>query len=81
MRTTLNLDDHLIADARSLARQTGRTLTAVIEDALRERLARQTTSRRSADTFRLHTFTGTGLNPGIDLDNTAALRDLMDDFA
>lgn len=81
MRTTINLDDHVLADARSLARRTGKTLTAVIEDALRERLARRAASGQPADTFRLHTFTGTGLQPGVDLDNSAALRDLMDDPA
>jgi Ribbon-helix-helix protein, copG family len=77
MRTTVNLDDQLLGDAKLLAQQTGRTLTAVIEDALRERLARRHTSA-GCGTTRLPTVTGHGPLPGVDLDNSANLRDLMD---
>jgi hypothetical protein len=77
MRTTVNLDDQLLGDAKLLAQQTGRTLTAVIEDALRERLARRHTSAECAPT-RLPTVTGQGPLPGVDLDSSANLRDLMD---
>jgi hypothetical protein len=81
VRTTINVDDQLLADAKRLAHESGKTLTAVIEDALRERLARRGSPGRGDDRFRLHTFTGQGLQPGVDLDNSAALRDLMDDPA
>jgi hypothetical protein len=81
MRTTINLDDQLLADAKRLAHESGKTLTAVIEDALRERLARRESPRQRSQAFRLHTFKGNGLQPGVDLDNSAALRDLMDDPA
>ena len=77
MRTTLNLDDALLADAKRLAQSSGTTLTSVIEDALRERLARRT-AHRADESFALHTFTGNGLQPGVDLDDSAALRDRMD---
>jgi predicted transcriptional regulator len=36
MRTTIRLDPHLLAEAKKLAAASGRTLTAVIEEALRE---------------------------------------------
>ena len=39
MRTTVSLDDALLADANALAARTGRTLTQVTEDSLREALA------------------------------------------
>ncbi len=81
MRTTINVDDRLLADAKRLAHESGKTLTAVIEDALRERLARRGSTGEREDTFRLHTFTGSGLRPGVDLDDSGALRDLMDDLA
>jgi hypothetical protein len=81
VRTTINVDDQLLADAKRLARESGKTLTAVIEDALRERLARRALPTRGVDRFRLHTYKGDGLQPGVDLDNSAALRDLMDDLA
>lgn len=77
MRTTLNLDDSVLADAKLLAKRSGKTLTSVVEDALRERLARQT-SRRCATPLRLPTVGGHGLQPGVDLDDSAALRELMD---
>jgi hypothetical protein len=77
MRTTLRLDDALLREAKHLATRTGRTLTAVIEDALREMLAR---SRAGSERTRvkLPTFRGDGLRPGVDLDDSAALLDLMD---
>jgi hypothetical protein len=77
MRTTIRLDDRLLAEAKHLAARTGRTLTAVIEDALRESLARRKRSkhRPNAD---LPTYRGQGLQPGVDLDDSAALLDLMD---
>jgi len=77
MRTTVRLDDDLLRRTRALAAQTGRTLTAVIEDALREALARQR-QRRGQPRVALPTFKGRGLQPGVDLDDTAGLLDIMD---
>ena len=77
MRTTINLDEQLLADAKLLAQQTGKTLTAVIEDALRERLARRQTGGIPEPT-RLPTVSGNGLLPGVALDDSASLRELMD---
>jgi hypothetical protein len=78
MRTTIRLDDELLSEAKALAAESGRTLTAVIEDALREVLAR----RKSAAARRrveLPTFgRGSRLQPGVDLDDSAALLDLME---
>jgi predicted transcriptional regulator len=36
MRTTINLDDNLLADLKQMAARTGRTMTAIIEDAVRQ---------------------------------------------
>lgn len=77
MRTTINLDDQLLMQAKQLAQQSGKTLTAVIQDALRERLARREVPTRQKR-LRLPTVGGNGLLPGVDLDNSAALRDRMD---
>jgi hypothetical protein len=65
-----------MAQAKKLARDTDRTLTQVIEDALRE-----VVTRRSRGGPRVVSFTivkGNGLQPGVDLDDTSALLDLMD---
>jgi len=78
MRTTLRLDDTLMREAKRYAIDSGRTLTAVIEDALRAALSRR---KRALPTtrVRLATYGRGGLLPGVDLDDSAALADHMDD--
>jgi hypothetical protein len=78
MRTTIRLDDALLARAKALAARTGRTLTAVIEDALRAALA-QGRARSRAERVSVPTFGSGGLRPGIDLDDTASLIDRMEE--
>jgi hypothetical protein len=77
MRTTIRLDPHLLREAKELAVRTGKTLTAVIDDALRESLARHRSQRRRSR-LTLPRFKGKGLRPGVDLDDTAGLLDVMD---
>ncbi len=76
MRTTVRLDEHLLAQAKQHAAATGRTLTAVLEQALRESLARRSTLAK-AKPVRLKTVKGGGVRAGVDLDDSAALLDLM----
>jgi hypothetical protein len=78
MRTTIRIDDYLLAEAKKRAAARRTTLTAVIEDSLRESFARNKPQRRRRK-FHLPTFKGNGLQPGVDLDNSAAVLDLMDD--
>ena len=77
MRTTIRLDDQLLAEARKYAAESGRTLTDVLADALRETLARR---RAPVDRkpVRLRTMKGTGVRPGVDLDDTASLLEHME---
>lgn len=77
MRTTITLDDALIAEAKSVALDTHRTLGEVVEEALREGLARRR-EVRPANRVPLPTFDGGGLMPGVDLDDNAALLELME---
>ncbi len=76
MRTTIRLDDELLRAAKRAAVERGTTLTAVIEDALRRVLAPGVAS--APEHVELPTFRGDGLLPGVDLDDTASLLDLMD---
>jgi hypothetical protein len=71
MRTTLDIDDQVLRQAKKLAAEEGKTLTRIIEEALRERfLPRQ----RSARKFKLRLLTKTGrIIPGTNL----ADRDLL----
>jgi len=80
MRTTLDLDDQLLKEAKKLAAERGTTLTAVMEDALRivvRRVDRAERRRR----VRLPTFgvPGEGFMPGVDISDNAATRDLLDE--
>lgn len=77
MRTTVRLDDELLAEAKQLAARTRRSLNSVVEDALREMLARRRQRERRRP-VSLTTVGGNGLRPGVDLDDTTALYDLMD---
>ncbi|HET6449029.1 MAG TPA: type II toxin-antitoxin system VapB family antitoxin [Conexibacter sp.] len=80
MRTTLNLDDDLMRDAKRLAAERGTTLTALMEDALRIAV-RRVEKPQLRRHVRLPTFgvPGEGFMPGVDISDNAALRDLMDE--
>lgn len=77
MRTTIRFDDTLLRAAKKRAADTGRTLTAVIEDALRWALAERPPAK--TETRAIPTYGVGGTLPGVDLDDSAALLDLMDD--
>jgi len=76
MRTTIHLPDDLLAQAKRAALESGTTLTAVIEEALRERLARR--AGQPTPAVHLTTFGGSGPKSGVDLDDSAALLGLME---
>lgn len=76
MRTTINIDEQLLAYAKLQAVQQGCTLKQVIEDALREFFSRHHLKQGS---IKLETASGTGLKPGVDLDHSRSLSDIMDD--
>ncbi len=77
MRTTLRINDQLLAEARKFAAETDQTLTAVIEDGLREMVSRRQRPQRRSK-LRLTIFGAKGLQPGVDLDDTASLLDRME---
>lgn len=80
MKTTLNINDQLLSDAKALAAQQRTSLTRLIEEGLQLRLrakAASTSHRR----LRLPVFKGRGgLVAGVDpLSNKALLEALGDD--
>ncbi|HVT61460.1 MAG TPA: CopG family transcriptional regulator [Thermoanaerobaculia bacterium] len=77
MRTTIRLDDHLLTEAKERAARQGVTLTAVIEQALRESFSRRQEHTRRRP-VKLPTWGHGGLLPGVDLDDSASLLDLME---
>ncbi len=76
MRTTINIDDGLMIELKRIAAESGRTLTSVIQDALRESLARR--RKRNPRPVELPVFHGTGLQPGVDLSRSVALLERME---
>lgn len=76
-RTTIRLPQELARAVKRLAAETDRTMTQVIEEALREAVARRDRPPK-ARKVRLPTFAGGGLRPGVDLDDSAALLQLME---
>jgi hypothetical protein len=79
MRTTVRLDDALFAEAKALAARTGRSLTQVIEDALRAALARGGDGKRKQ--VKLPVVRGGRLRPGANLDSLSDLLDIMESDA
>jgi predicted transcriptional regulator len=78
MRTTIRLNGDVLSQAKQLAARTGRTLTAVIEDALRHEFASLEERRRAAHKVKLPFWDGGGVQPGVNLDSNAELRELME---
>ncbi len=77
MRTTINLPDELIQRAKKAALEADTTLTEIIANALREALlkGRRKQPRRK---IKLTTYGEGGTFPGVNLDDTSAVLDLMD---
>jgi hypothetical protein len=80
MRTTLDLDDQLLKEAKKLAAERGTTLTAVMEDALRI-VVRRVEKPKPRRRRRLPTTgkPGGSFMPGVNLDNNAAMLELMEE--
>lgn len=76
MRTTIRLDDSLLRRAKAAAAASGRSLNDLIEDAIRAALAPRPAGRVSDS--EMPTYRGRGLQPGVDLDDSAALLSLME---
>lgn len=76
MRTTVRLPDELYRRVRERALGDGTTVTSFIEESLRQSLARPGST--GAVDFAVSPFEGTGVMPGVDLNNSAALLDAME---
>ena len=77
MRTTVNIEEGLLKEAKKRAIERDCTLGEVIGHALQESFRARPTNP-SVEPTRLPTFGGRGLQAGVDLDSSASLLDLMD---
>lgn len=78
MRTTVRLNDALLSQAKREAAKRHQTLTSLIEQGLRLVLAESRSPRKKRRHVVLLTSGAGGLQPGVDLDNNAALLDIME---
>lgn len=75
MKTTLNLNDHILRRAKSRAARDGVTLTRFVEDALRARL----TDPETDHAFKLELNVVCGhAPPNVDISDRDALYDVLD---
>ncbi|RME30603.1 MAG: ribbon-helix-helix protein, CopG family [Deltaproteobacteria bacterium] len=76
MRTTMNLNDEIMRELKQLAARTGRTMTEIVEEALREKLR----GEKIADPeYKLEWVTVSGrMLPGVDLADRDSLTELME---
>ncbi len=72
----MRLDDALLAEAKALAARTGRTLTQVIEDSLRQALTGRPAGKGRR--VELPVVEGGRLRPGVNLDSMSELLDIME---
>lgn len=81
VRTTIDIHDPLLERAKQLARSTGRRLADVVNDALREMLARRDALAAQSDDaapMPISRVRGRGVNPRLDITDTASLLDEID---
>ena len=76
MKTTLNLNDQVLRQAKARAARDGITLTKFVEDSLRAKLM---TKRGKEPAFKLKLITVKGSRPpNVDISDRDALYDVID---
>jgi hypothetical protein len=78
MRTTITIRDDVLKRARQLALARSCTLSDLVEESLQRTLAAPAVAL-PLEQARIPTFAGRGLQPGVDLDSTAGLLDVMEE--
>ncbi len=77
MRTEIHLEGELLTEAERFAIARGATLQALVEEALRL-LLKERSPCYPESSHELPTWGSGWLRPGVDLDKSVALLDLMD---
>lgn len=77
MRTTIRIDDDLYREVKTRAAQSGRTVAAVLEDAVR--LGLSPSKHRTEGRYTVRAMGRGGLRPGVDLSSNASTAEAMDE--
>jgi len=75
-RTTIRMRRRLMREAKKAAIDSGQTFTEFVEESVQESLARR--ARSELPPFKMLTFGSGGVRPGIDINNSAQLWDILD---
>ncbi len=81
MRTTVNIDPELLIQAKIAAARRHRPLGSVIDDALRAMLSEPSELGGRRPQVVLETDGGSGLLPGVDLEDKDSLAELLGENA
>jgi plasmid stability protein len=76
VRTTITIDDELYRTLKERAASSGRTVSALLEDALR--LGLRQTERPDTPKFAIRPTGRGGLQPGVDLDSNVTIGEAID---
>lgn len=81
MRTTVNIDEHLLAEAKLIAARQHRTIGSVLEDALRRLIEADEQRSQPTERFTLpkYNYGNRGLRPGVDLYDKEQMAELLGD--
>lgn len=77
MRTTIRIDDDLYREVKAIAARGGRTVAAVLEDAVRRGL--DIAEERTRERYVVRPTGVGGLRPGVDLSSNAAMAEVLDE--
>ena len=77
MRTSIDIDNAILCEAKKFALDSHKSFGTIVEDALRVMLVKKN-SKEKLKKISLVTCNGKGLNHGVDLDNNKSLLDIMD---
>ena len=75
------MNDALLHEAKVEAAKRKISLTALIEEALEASFKDNAANKDEYESFQIPTFKGSGLCNGVNLDDSKALQDLMDDVS
>lgn len=78
MGVKLEINEDLLAAAEQVALRRGQSLSAFVEQALRDAFASPRDGLTVQGKVELSTFRGRGLRPGVNLDDSASLLELME---
>ena len=78
MRTTVRLDEELLRQAKAAAAREGATVTALLERGLRLVLASARRRPRRARVMLPVSRAKGGIRPGVNLDDSSTLLDILD---